>query len=246
MALQLQDIDAEVDFPALTRCLLEAYKTPPQSFIYLFFQPMRGSGAVNRQAAIEEAAARLKQWHASDPSSRWQKVVDTETGNVVGGAAWNIYMANPFGEPHAMEVTWYPNNSTRTYVEKALEHYGMPRYKAAQRPHIYLFNLFAHPDYRRRGIGQQVMDWGVKQADALGLEFFLDATPIGKALYEKNGFVCIEENVTKITTDNPHADWKEMEDKVGCFTFWLMWRPIGGKHEEGKIVSQGQNTGLGE
>ncbi|KAI1424923.1 acyl-CoA N-acyltransferase [Xylaria sp. FL1777] len=239
MALLLSDIDPDVDFPALTRCVLEAYEDPPQSFVYMFFQPMHGTGAVSREAAIEEAAARLKLWHTSDPSSRWQKVVDTETGKVVGGAAWNIYTTNPFEELHElhdMEVTWYPGDTSRTYVEKALENYGMPRYRAAQRPHLYLFNIFTHPEYRRRGVGQQIMDWGMKQADALELELFLDATPHGKPLYEKNGFICIEENVTNVKTDNPDGKWKEMEDQIGSFTFWLMWRPVGGKYEEGKTV----------
>lgn len=80
------------------------------------------------------------------------------------------------------------------------------------------------------------MDWGMKKADELGLEFFLDATPMGKPLYEKSGFIHVEENTTKPTTDQPDEKWKEMEKKVPPFTFWLMWRPAGGKYEEGKTV----------
>ncbi|KAI0112241.1 acyl-CoA N-acyltransferase [Nemania sp. FL0031] len=236
MGFVLQDIDPEVDFPALAQCILEAYEDPPQRFIYIFFPPMSGSGAVSREAALEETAARLKLWHTSDPSSHWQKVVDVEDGRIVGGAAWNIYQTNPFTEPHDMDVTWYPADSTRTYVEKALESHGTPRYKVAQRPHMYLFNVFTHPDYRRRGIGQQVMDWGMKRADELGLELFLDATPPGKPLYEANGFLFVEENVTSVTTDDPDEKWNEMNDKIGSFTFWLMWRPAGGKYEAGKTA----------
>ena len=44
MALQLQDIDPEVDFPVLACCMLEAYNDPPQSFTYIFFTSMYGSG----------------------------------------------------------------------------------------------------------------------------------------------------------------------------------------------------------
>lgn len=99
-----------------------------------------------------------------------------------------------------------------------------------------LFNVFTHPKYRRRGVAQQIMDWGMKKADDLGLEFFLDATPPGKPLYEANGFVCVEENVTAPTMDNPDDKWKEMEGKVSPFTFWLMWRPVGGRYEEGKTI----------
>lgn len=65
----------------------------------------------------------------------------------------------------------------------------------------------------------------MKKADELGLDVFLDATPPGKPLYEANGFICLKENITKPTMENPDEKWKEMENKVGAFTFWLMQRP---------------------
>lgn len=105
-----------------------------------------------------------------------------------------------------------------------------------------LFNVFVLPEFRRRGIGQQFLDWGMSKADELGLEFFLDATPPGKPLYEANGFVIVEENVTAPTKDNPDEKWKQMEEKVSPFTFWLMWRPVGGKYEDGKTVKPWENN----
>ncbi|KAI0156511.1 acyl-CoA N-acyltransferase [Xylariaceae sp. FL1272] len=226
MSLKLQEIDPNADFPALARCILESYETPLQTFIYLFFPPFSGSRAVTREEALEEVAARLKSWHTSDPSSRWQKVVDTDTGSVVAGAAWNVYTENPFANDDTghMDVTWYPPGGMRAYVETALESYGTPRYKAAQRPHLYLFNIFTHPDYRGQGIGQKIMEWGFRQADDLGLDIFLDATPVGKPLYDRNGFVSVEENVTDIAANGFDDQWDEMAETVGPFTFWLMLR----------------------
>ncbi len=92
-----------------------------------------------------------------------------------------------------------------------------------------LFILFTHPDYRRRGVGQQFLDWGMAKADEMGVEMFLDATPIGMPLYKQNGFVAIEENVIRPRTDNPDRAWKEAEEKIGQSTWWLMGRPAGGK-----------------
>lgn len=135
MGLVVQEIDQDVDFPALARCLLEAYEDPPQKFLHIFF-PINGSGAEAREAAIQEAAERLKLWHTHDPTSHWQKVVDIDTGRLVGGASWNVYTTNPFTEPHALDVTWFPDDSSRVYVEKALENYGLPRAEVAQKPHI--------------------------------------------------------------------------------------------------------------
>lgn len=70
------------------------------------------------------------------------------------------------------------------------------------------------------------MDRVMEKADELALEIFLDATPPGKPLYEANGFVCVEENVTAPTTDHPDDKWREIEEKVSPFTFWLMRRPV--------------------
>lgn len=138
MPLQLLDIDPEVDFPHLTRCLLESYEDPPQRFLHIFL-PIFGPGPEFREAALEEASTRLKLWHTEDPSSHWQKIVDTDTGRIVAGASWNIYRTNPFADSHDMDVTWFPDDSSRTFAEKALENYGRPRYEAGQRPHVCMF-----------------------------------------------------------------------------------------------------------
>lgn len=80
------------------------------------------------------------------------------------------------------------------------------------------------------------MNWGMKKADEMGLEFFLDSTPHGRPLYEAYGFIYIEENLIKPEMDNPDEKWKEIQDKVGPCTLWLMWRPVGGKYEEGNTI----------
>ncbi|KAK5625797.1 hypothetical protein RRF57_001513 [Xylaria bambusicola] len=72
------------------------------------------------------------------------------------------------------------------------------------------------------------MDWGIKKADEKEFDFYLDSTPYGRPLYEANGFTYLEENINIPKTENPDEKWKEIEDKVGPFTFWLMVRPFGG------------------
>ncbi|KAK6854640.1 hypothetical protein PG995_009733 [Apiospora arundinis] len=142
-----------------------------------------------RGAAIEEAAARLKLWNAHDKTMYWQKVVDSQTGRVAGGALWNIHKENPFANPSASEVTWFPDDGSR----------------------------------RRQGVGQQFMKWGMKKADELGFDFYLNSTPYGRPLYEANGFRYLEENVNiPVAEGIPDKKWKKVEEKVGPFTLWLM------------------------
>lgn len=135
MTLQLRPVDFEVDFPALARCLFESYESPLQTFFHLWF-PIHGTSDNAREDAIDEAATRLKQWHTHDPSSYWQKVVDTENGRILGGALWKIYNETPFENPPPSTLTWFPDNSSRKYAEQALQTHSRPRYKIAQKPHI--------------------------------------------------------------------------------------------------------------
>ncbi len=135
MPLELQELDEDKDFNAIARCMFESYEDPPQKFFHVFF-PTHGEGVSAREAAIDEAATRLKTWHTHDPSSIWQKVVDTDTGNIAGGALWNIYKENPFANPQPSQVTWFPNDSSREFVEQALQTHAAPRARAAQRPHV--------------------------------------------------------------------------------------------------------------
>ncbi|KAK8014811.1 hypothetical protein PG990_008107 [Apiospora arundinis] len=122
------------------------------------FFPTHGTGEAARGAAIEEAAARLKLWNAHGKTMYWQK------------------------------VTCFPDDGSRRFVEKALQNHTRSRSQAAPRPHLYLFIIFTHPDYRLQGVGQQFMNWGMKKADELGFDFYLDSTPYGRPLYEANGF----------------------------------------------------------
>lgn len=244
MVLELKEINAKTDFPALARCLFESYEDPPQPFFHIFF-PIHGEGEEAREEAIREAANRLKLWHTHDPSSYWQKVVDTENGAIAGGALWNIHKKNPFADPTPTEVTWFPEGGGRKYVEHALATHSAPRARVAQRPHVCtsnvhrdaidfqfansqdLFIIFTVPKYRRRGVGQQFMNWGMAKADELGYDLFLDSTPYGRPLYEANGLILVEENFNLPYTDNPDDAWKQVRERVGGFTFWLMWRPVG-------------------
>ncbi|KAI1778862.1 hypothetical protein F4818DRAFT_437663 [Hypoxylon cercidicola] len=162
-----------------------------------------------------------------------QKVVDVETGRIAAGALWSICRENPFTKPKTITAPWFPEDS-REYAEEALKMHAKPRSQIAQRPHIYLFIIFTHHEYRRQGAAQQIMDWGTRKADELGLEMFLDSSSMAKPLYELNGFVAVQDNLVHPQKSDPDEKWKEMERAVGPFTLTVMWRPVGGKYEERK------------
>lgn len=84
--------------------------------------------------------------------------------------------------------------------------------------------LFTHPDYRRAGVGSLIINWGLEQADRLGLECFVEATKEGKPCYERFGFKVVEENVLRSEKEDPDEEWKTLEEKLLPFTWWSMRR----------------------
>ena len=63
-------------------------------------------------------------------------MVDTDTGRIAGAALWNIGESDPFVDEHQMEVTWFPDNKTRRFVEQFLDIYERPRARVGLRPQV--------------------------------------------------------------------------------------------------------------
>lgn len=50
------------------------------------------------------------------------------------------------------------------------------------------------PDCQKRGLASQILEWAVEEIDNEGVEAYLNASALGKPLYEKYGFVTQVEN----------------------------------------------------
>ena len=93
------------------------------------------------------------------------------------------------------------------------------------------------PAYRRQGIGSLLMDVGVTRADELGVECWMEASSMGKPLYEKHGF----RSLFKMVFDTERRDasdvWRRCAHEMTPTPFFTMWRPKNGAWEEsGKPV----------
>ena len=66
----------------------------------------------------------------------------------------------------------------------------MPTYHNPSGKKAYIMNMYTHPDYRRRGIAYKTLDLLIKDAKSRGITAIsLEATDMGRPLYEKYGFV---------------------------------------------------------
>ena len=245
MPFELTELKDDAEFKELVEVERLSYETPLCRLLNLFF-PIHGQGPEARAAALHEATERHIGWHRGDPSSRWLKVIDTETGRLVGAACWHTYENNPFTEPSEDECMWFPAGEEREMANDLMEQFVTPRMSYMGKPHMcmslripwpgqtnttapVLEICFVHPDFRRRGAGRLLMNWGVARADELEVEAYIDATAEGKPLYEAYGFVAAKRLDFQLDKHSASPTRRSMEQQLLPFSFWPMWRPISGK-----------------
>ena len=106
---------------------------------------------------------------------------------------------------------------SRTYYEKSLEdgshvaylvydgdliigtggisfYQVMPTYHNPTGMKAYIMNMYTDPEYRRKGIAMKTLDMLVQEARGRGIHFIaLEATNMGRQLYERYGFCQMED-----------------------------------------------------
>ena len=77
----------------------------------------------------------------------------------------------------------------------------MPTYHNPTGKKAYIMNMYTSPEYRRKGIAFHTLDLLVKDAQKQGVsQITLEATDMGRLLYEKYGFVRMEDEMLLINT----------------------------------------------
>lgn len=75
----------------------------------------------------------------------------------------------------------------------------MPTYHNPTGKKAYIMNMYTAPEYRRQGIAIHTLDLLVKDAREQGVsQIALEATDMGRSLYEKYGFVKMEDEMELI------------------------------------------------
>jgi len=167
---------------------------------------LRSSGGIilhmnpNEQMSAKELSTSLatrREVVATNPQSYFLKVVDSSLGGkIIGIANWDIY-SDPLTDrqfEHVCAMEEAPDEALKeawdevfTYISRSRR-----RWLADRAPRACLFLLAVLPEYHRKGVGTMLMQWGVDMADELGLEGYLEATMMGKPLYEKFGFQVVD------------------------------------------------------
>ncbi|KAK0384754.1 hypothetical protein NLU13_7232 [Sarocladium strictum] len=132
----------------------------------------------------ETRPAQLAREVREDPSMRFMKVVDTESGEPIAFARWLVNDANwepkerafgPGANQEACEILF--GQMAKAHKERWIG-----------KPHVYLKLLVTEPKRQGHGAGSLLLQALAEEVDSLGLPAYLEATQVGKPLYEKFGF----------------------------------------------------------
>ncbi|PQE26549.1 hypothetical protein CJF30_00001284 [Rutstroemia sp. NJR-2017a BBW] len=207
----------------------EAFENPFASFLRIVFY-LKGESPEARTESINEAASNMLALHGMLPStSHWIKVVDTETGKLIGAANWMTHESSPYTEPRPPTVAvWWPEGDGRDYASNYMQQVEAHKPRYYDRPHVYLNISFTIPEWRRRGAGKLMMEWGVKKADEMNVPSFVEASESGTLLYEKFGFMTFGKIDVNTEKENASAEWKRLQKELPPDTQYLMWRPVQG------------------
>ena len=76
----------------------------------------------------------------------------------------------------------------------------MPTYHNSTGKKAYIMNMYTAPEYRRQGIALHTLDLLVKAAKERGVsQIALEATDMGRPLYERYGFVKMEDEMELVS-----------------------------------------------
>ena len=209
------------------------------------------------KSAQESLAEQTTSPTAQKTESTWLKVIrstaanvstEKETGQeILGGAEWIFHKENtPTSIPDKPAIlesvqslaSRHPEGGARMFAEQAFtllrtaEIENRVKYSGGK-PYMSLGSCFTAPEYRRQGIGHLVMEWGVKKADEMGLDIWIEAAPSAVPFYQRYGFVSMKTVELHVEMKCPdeleeleREQWEETRDFLLPVTAVIMGRVI--------------------
>ena len=191
MPLELQEVE-DSDFEVYPDLMWSAFKDALMSVMY--------PNGYSQAAREHTARSTLEKAHKNAGVSVWRKVVDTDLPSndpmrkIVSMAHWEFFTKerseaelDAASAESQKEVD--PPGLNQTFAE---EFFGLlakiRRERMGGKPYILLHILAVRPTHHRRGIGSTHLSWGSEKADELSLPMFLEASPMGRPLYERHGY----------------------------------------------------------
>ncbi|KAF1976184.1 hypothetical protein BU23DRAFT_551669 [Bimuria novae-zelandiae CBS 107.79] len=228
-----KEMKTQAEMDAIMDVIWAANYDPYDPYAQLFF-PVLGFTPSAREVALAEAKSRFWNSHTSTAASNWYYVQEVTTGEVVGCAQWEIHSENPFknGAP-PMRAPWWPEGEYREFCEEIMRQVYLPRANWMRRPHMVLNWMAVVPSHRRRGVASLLIKIGTSRADELGVECWMEASTMGKPVYEHHGFRAFLKMQFDMERKDANDVWRKCVHELTPTSVSPMWRPKGGIWELG-------------
>jgi GNAT superfamily N-acetyltransferase len=127
----------------------------------------------------------------SDPSAHLFKCIDTDLDNkMIAVAYWAVEEKERLPEEVEKGLQLrppFPEENRAAKVE-FMDGIFKSRREWGTKPQVMLESLVTLPDHHRRGAGSMLLEWGIAEADRLGVITYLEGSDNGAPLYRKFGF----------------------------------------------------------
>ena len=134
--LQLSEVISDSDFDEIIPLLWHSYSQPRIALLPLLF-PSEDDSPEAREKAMQMSKQVFLKMHHADPSGHWLKVLDTDTGEIIGGCRWHVHESDPYekarGKPFV--ALTYPEGTERDFASLVLGQILNPRAERYVRPH---------------------------------------------------------------------------------------------------------------
>jgi GNAT superfamily N-acetyltransferase len=232
------------DLPSLVRAQYAAFHPADKLHVLIYPSPDPVPESIFEKIVQRQSAA----WK---DNVTWVKVTDDETGTVIAGAKWIFYpeaakngdnrWPESFGVGAVKEMRMEDEvvvsggagkNAGKgvddlEYVSFIMDEFMRRRGERVQGPAVLLDMCYTNPGWQGKGAGKLLAKWGTEKADELGLKYFVEASYLGRPLYEKFGFV-IGEHVL-LEGGKVREEWREFGE-IGYY--WMEREVRGGKSSE--------------
>ncbi|KAG7045317.1 Acyl-CoA N-acyltransferases (Nat) [Colletotrichum scovillei] len=153
-----------------------------------------------------------------DPYSIFLKCIDTNTGQIVAAAKWNVYKDGPVPPLPELGGDYWKNDEEKRFAQAIFRSFLAPRQRAIEESGarlVALDMLMCDPEFQCQGAGRLLVRAGLAIADEMGVDAVVEGSDRGRRLYASEGF------------DGPHYVCPVPDEFAARRkqTYWWMRRP---------------------
>ncbi|KAK8116092.1 hypothetical protein PG984_012594 [Apiospora sp. TS-2023a] len=144
------------------------------------------------EADLPMVAERFRHDMETNVHDIWILARDPGSGTLAAASNWRVYLNGAAAQASDDEpMPWLAERGDKEALAKARNIMGeMNAARKAANPDgfLHLHICFTSPEYRRKGAGSLMMQWGCDLADQLALPGWIEASAEGNFLYKVHGF----------------------------------------------------------